>query len=239
MMKWAREETLRTLRVIVFILSLGILFLIAPPSWGDEKETFWVDRFKSLGSDGLPEGWVLEKEPGKQSKIALVKEQENTFLHLLSAGDAFGLKKEISFDIRKYPHLSWRWKVTQLPPKGDIRKREADDQAGQIYVVFPRFPARVNSRSMGYIWDTLAPVGLAGTSTTYSRMKYVVLQSGPEKLGQWLQESRNVYEDYKKAFQEEPPQVGALLLYINTQHINGSAECFYDDLFFSAKAPKK
>ena len=116
------------------------------------------------------------------------------------------------------PYLTWRWKATRLPKGGDIRKRETDDQAGQIYVLFPKFPAMVNTRSMGYIWDAVTPVGTSGTSTAYSKMKYVVLQSGAEKLDQWIWETRNVYEDYKKYFQEDPPQAGAVLLYINTQH---------------------
>jgi hypothetical protein len=113
-----------------------------------------------------------------------------------------------------------------------------DDQAGQVYVIFPKFPTMMNSRSMGYIWDSKAPVGLSGTSTAYSKMKYVVLQSGPERLGQWVSETRNVYEDYKKLFQEEPPRVGAVLLYINSQHTKSSAECFYADIFFSSSPPK-
>ncbi|MGD0625262.1 MAG: DUF3047 domain-containing protein, partial [Thermodesulfobacteriota bacterium] len=139
--------------------------------------------------------------------------------------------------IRKYPYLSWKWKVSKLPRGGDIRKRGTDDQAGQVYVLFPKFPTTINTRSVGYIWDSLAPVGLSGKSTAYGKMKYVVLQSGAAKLNQWISETRNVYEDYKKLFQEEPPTVGALLLYINSQHTRSSAECFYGNIFFSANPP--
>ncbi len=122
-----------------------------------------------------------------------------------------------------------------MPQGGDIRKRETDDQAGQIYVIFPKFPAMVNSRSVGYIWDSQAPVGFSGTSTAYSRMKYIVLQSGHNRLNQWITESRNVYEDYKNLFKEEPPLVGAVLVYINSQHTKSSASCDYMDIIFSSK----
>jgi hypothetical protein len=205
-----------------------------------EKGLLWVDRFAG-GADakGVPAGWDLEKEPGNDSKITLGQEKDVHFLRLLSVGDTFGVKKEMSFDIRQYPFLSWRWRATKLPQGGDIRKRETDDQAGQIYVLFPKFPSMLNSRSMGYIWDSQAPVGFAGTSTAYSKMKYVVLQSGPAKLDQWLTETRNVYEDYKKFFEEDPPTVGTVLLYINTQHTKSSASCDYADIFFSASPPAK
>lgn len=205
-----------------------------------EKGILWVDRFAGgVDAQGVPAGWDLEKEPGSDSKITLEQEKEGRFLRLLSVGDAFGLKKEMSFDIRQYPFLSWRWRATKLPKGGDIRKRETDDQAGQIYVVFPKFPSMINSRSMGYIWDNQTPVGFAGTSTAYSKMKYVVLQSGPAKLNQWITETRNVFEDYKKFFEENPPTVGTVLLYINTQHTKSSASCDYADIFFSASPPKK
>ena len=69
-------------------------------------------------------------------------------------------------------------------------------------------------------------------------MRYFVLQSGTGKLDQWTWETRNVYEDYKKLFGEEPTEVGGVLLYINTQHTQSSAEIEYGDLFFSSQPPK-
>jgi len=157
-------------------------------------------------------------------------------------GDAFGLRKDMSLHIRESPYLSWRWKVSQLPKGGDIRRRETDDQAGQIYVLFPKVPAIFNTLAVGYIWDSRAPVGLYGTSTVYNKMRYVVVESGAAELNQWISETRNVYEDFKKLFHENPPTVGGVLLYVNSQHTKSSAECFYADIFFSSSlptAPKK
>ncbi|MGQ9696053.1 MAG: DUF3047 domain-containing protein [Thermodesulfobacteriota bacterium] len=215
-------------------LIIAITLLSFSQGFSAENEILLVDRFESgINEKGLPQGWSLEKEPGPKSKILIKKEKGVNFLHLFSVNDTFGLKKEISFDIRRYPYLSWRWRVTLLPKGGDIRKRETDDQAGQIYVIFPKFPAMINSRSVGYIWDTQAPVGFSGISTAYSKMRYIILQSGNSKLNQWLLETRNVYEDYKSVFQEEPPLVGAVLIYINSQHTESSAACDYSDIYFS------
>lgn len=237
----AKKGVGRTMNIRA-ILGLSIfLFLGGAGVLPAEEKTdiFVVDRFSSgLDEKGIPKGWSPEKEQGPQSKIALGQEKDLPFVQLLSVNDAFGIKKEFSFDIRKRPYITWKWKATRLPKGGDVRKRETDDQAGQIYVLFPRFPSMINTRSMGYIWDAAAPAGTAGTSTAYSKMKYVVLQSGTDRLGQWIRETRNVYEDYKKYFQENPPEVGAVLLYINTQHTRSSAEIFYGDIFFSTQPPK-
>jgi hypothetical protein len=204
-------------------------------SMAGENGILIVGRFsgEGLGINGFPRGWQL-KSPGNNSKIAIEGEKGDYFLHMLCVNDNIALGKKISIDIRKYPYLFWRWKANKLPEGGDIRKRETDEQAGQIYVVFPKFPSLVNTRSVGYIWDSQAPVGLSGTSTVYSKMKYFVLQSGSVKLNQWISETRNVYEDYQKLFKEEPPHLGGVVLYINTQHSKSSAEISYADIFFSS-----
>ncbi len=228
------------MRRLGFFLVVFLIFGMGTPATSEEKkDTLVVDKFSSgAGEKGLPKGWTQEKDLGPESKITLGQEKDFHYVHLLSVNDAFGIKKEFAFDIRKFPYLTWKWKATRLPKGGDIRKRETDDQAGQIYVLFPKFPAMVNTRSMGYIWDTATPVGAPGTSTAYSKMKYVVLQSGAEKLDQWVWETRNVFEDYKKYFQEDPPQAGGVLLYINTQHTQTSGEIYYGDIFFSVQPPK-
>ncbi|NWF54385.1 MAG: DUF3047 domain-containing protein [Syntrophaceae bacterium] len=204
-----------------------------------ENGVLIVGRFSAeeLDTNGVPLGWQ-RKKPGNNSKIALEVEKEDYSLHILCVNDNIALGRKISFDIRQYPYFSWRWKASQLPAGGDIRKRETDEQAGQVYVVFPKFPSPVNTRSVGYIWDNQAPVGLSGTSTAYSKMKFVVLQSGAVKLNRWIWETRNVYEDYQKLFQEEPPLLGGVVLYINTQHSKSTAEISYSDIFFSSSPPE-
>ena len=228
-----------------FSILMVFSFLLGGGAWAADtgkKDMLVVDRFTEGGDDrGLPQGWSLEKTPGSQSKVSIEKEDDNFLLHLLSVNDSFGLKKEIPFNIQEFPYLSWRWKIHQLPERGDIRNRDTDDQAGQVYVIFPKFPTMVNSRSVGYIWDSAAPQGTSGTSTAYGKMKYIVLESGLGKADQWVEETRNVYKDYKRLFREEPPAVGGVLLYINSQHTKSFAEISYADIFFSAsqtRSPK-
>ncbi|HYB21344.1 MAG TPA: DUF3047 domain-containing protein [Thermodesulfobacteriota bacterium] len=222
--------------ILIVLLILGAGGVSLPQ---EKKEVLVVDRFaEGLNEEGLPKGWILQKGPNKESRISIEQDKQGSFLRLLSVNDTFGLEKKVSFDIRKYPYLSWRWRVLRLPREGDIRKRETDDEAGQVYVLFPRFPTMVNTQSVGYIWDSNAPQGSSGTSTAYSKMKYFVLQSGPGKPDQWTWETRNVYEDYKKLFNEEPPEVGGLLLFVNTQHTQSPAEMEYGEIFFSTQPPK-
>jgi hypothetical protein len=60
----------------------------------------------------------------------------------------------------------------------------------------------------------------------------VVVRSGPAELGKWIAETRNVYEDYKKLFGNEPPLVKGMRFQINSQHTGTSAESYFANVVF-------
>ena len=210
---------------------LGIILVVSSVA---QEGVFWVDKFSvGKGAGGIPEGWTLEKKTGKP-EIKVEQSGDNAFIHFRSNNSSFGLKKELKFELKDYPYLNWKWKITSLPEKGDFLKKDTDDQAAQVYVIFPRFPAKLNTEFVGYLWESNPKnKGKEGESPAWSKSKVIVLQAGPEKLNQWIQEKRNVYEDYKKLFKKEPPKIGGISIYINTQHTQGRAESCYDDIFFS------
>ena len=219
----------QTVAIIVLVyLGIGAAGLLA------QEGLLWVDKFSGKKTDeGIPAGWKLDVRTG-DSDVSLVEAKGNYWVQFRSQNSSFGLRKEVSFDIKEYPYLNWSWKVAKLPEKGDFRKKNQDDQAAQIYVLFPRWPAKVNTDVVGYLWESNAKnKGLEGESPAWSKSKVIVLQAGPEKLQQWVEEKRNVYEDYKKLFGKEPPNVGGLSIYINTQHTQGTAESFFDTIYFS------
>jgi hypothetical protein len=161
---------------------------------------------------------------------------------MVSDQSSFGIKRAVKLNIREYPYLNWTWKAGKLPPGGDVRKSETDDQAAQIYLAFPAtgFPAKLNTPVLGYVWDNEAPKEWTGRSPQLggSKMRYVVVRNKSDKLGHWYVEKRNIYNDYQKLFRDlqggEPagPTQG-ISLYINSQHTKSAAECYIGDIFFS------
>lgn len=180
--------------------------------------------------DGTPKGWRLKEWSGSNPVIRLESEKEITALHLISVSNSFDLYKEFTFDVREYSILRWRWKATVLPKGGDVRSKETDDQAAAIYVPFPRFPAFINTRLVGYLWENKTPKDLKVTSQKFSNTRYIVLESGTEKLDQWVDEKRNIYEDYKTLFGEEPPLAGGITLMIDSDDTHSRAESFFDNI---------
>ena len=186
-----------------------------------------------LNGDGIPVGWELEAFHNHHQIWLEPLENGRFGIRLVSEGSSFGLHKTVDVDLNEFPILSWKWKVDSVPPAGDIREKSKDDQAAQIYIAFPAM-LRFRSPTIGYLWDSNAPVGtIADGHSAVTPIKIIVLQSGKQRLGEWVQERRNVAEDYRRLFgKDSVPKVGRVAIWINTQHTNSSAEATFADLQF-------
>ena len=185
------------------------------------------------GKRGIPNGWQGQNWGSPKYDFTVAAESPERALHLRSDNDSSTISKEMKVDAKQYPILQWRWKVVVLPKAGDARRKETDDEAAQLYVTFPRFPSAVRSRVIGYIWDSNGPVGAIFPSQKVSTITYIVVRSGDADLGKWLTETRNVVEDYKRIYGDEPGEaVGAISISINSQNTKARAEAYFGEILF-------
>ncbi len=200
------------------------------------KDIILLSKFyRGMNKDDIPRGWELDnkKEP---IDISLVEEGGQSVVCFKSDKSAFGLYSKQNFDIRDYPFLNWEWKVTDLPAGGSFLDKDRDDQAAQVYVSFGSlsFFNKPFVKAVGYYWSSTLPVGTEGPCPTWSKSWVIVLQTGREKLGEWVSEKRNVYEDYVRLFDDkDPSDVSALRLYTNSQHTETSSEVLFRNIYFS------
>ncbi len=187
-----------------------------------------------VGTKGIPSGWKGQNWGSPKYDFVVVQDEGRKALHMKSANDGSTISKEVKgkVDLKETPVLEWSWKAVVLPKGGDSRKKATDDQVAQIFVVWPRFPEAVRSRIIGYVWDTTAPVGTIVKSEKTSTVTYVVLRSGTAELGKWITERRNVAEDFRKIYGEDPEHPGAVSISIDTNDTNSVAESFMGAIFF-------
>jgi hypothetical protein len=193
-----------------------------------------TDRLpERLPSAGVPAGWELTEFAGKAS-VELIRSEGRIAVRLRSEGTSFALHRDVVVDVRAYPILTWSWKMARLPAGGDVRDSARDDQAAQVYVVFPRWPSpRTSSDVIGYVWDTRAPAGTTLAHPRAPNVRIVVLQSGSERRDTWLREQRNLAEDYRSLFGGQPPRVGKIALMIDSNDTRSEAETLFGDLTFA------
>jgi hypothetical protein len=214
---------------LLFNCVLLFMFVIVRPAWTEDRIVI-ADFASSVGTPGVPAGWQLKEKSGK-ADFSVVKDGDIAAGRFRSADSSFSLQKEVKVDLKQFPWLTWKWKVTKLPEGGDFRKSKTDDQAAQIFVAFSKTKAIV------YIWDTTAPAGLMESTSPvpFMTVKVVVQRSGPAELGKWITETRNVYDDYKTLYGSEPPAVSGIRLQTNSQHTGTSGESYFADVMFKKK----
>lgn len=189
-----------------------------------------------LPADGVPRGWQLKEFTG-QAAVEVVRNEGRVAMRLRSERASFAVHRDVLVDLKTFPYLSWSWKVTQLPAAGDVRDSARDDQAAQLYVVFPRWPSpRTSSDVIGYIWDSRAAVETRLTHPRASNVRIVVVESGRTALDRWQRYQRNVADDYVALFGKPAPRVGKVALMVDSNDTRADAEAFVGDLFFSRTA---
>jgi hypothetical protein len=191
-----------------------------------------------LPAEGVPTGWELKEWAGRAA-IELVRADQGLAVRLRSAQASFALYRDAIVDLREFPFLAWQWKVARLPAAGDVRERATDDQAAQIYVIFPRWPAPLtNSEVIGYVWDSRAPVGTRVASPKAPNVRILVVESGASRLDSWQRQERNVAADYAALFGRQPPRVGQVALMIDSNDTRSDAEAFFGEIVFSRTAER-
>jgi hypothetical protein len=209
---------------------------------------------QSSPSDHLPSDWTILTFPKieKQTQYKLVAHPGGMVIRAQSRTAASGLIRNLAFDVRKYPWLSWRWKITHVMRKGDLRHKKGDDYAARIYVAFKfdsqnaswwqRVLHTLASTSAGkelpgtvltYIWANQAPMGTVANNPYTDHVKMIVLQTGNDNANQWMSEKRNIANDYHQVFGRQAPAAIGIGIMTDTDNTGESTTAFYGDIILS------
>ena len=226
-------------------------------SWGQPAPVIEVGKFSSdQPGTGLPGGWkpLTFKKIPKQTEYSLVRDGEQVVVKATSNASASGLTKEVAINPKEYPIVRWRWKVENLLKQSDVSRKDRDDYPARLYVTFAYDPDRVSFGrklkykagraiwgdipigALNYIWETKTPVGMIVENAYTDFAQMIVVESGQSKVGLWVEEERNIYEDYKKAFGEEPPLINGVAIMSDTDNTKERAVAFYGDIEFRKAA---
>lgn len=173
-----------------------------------------------------------EKSFKGHTAYAVVQENGQNVLHALSTGSASGLYHEVDVSARELPILSWSWKVARTIAAENAYRKEGDDFAARVYVVFPgRFFWQ--TRALVYVYsDKLLP-GTVIPAPFTANVAVIAVESGNGHAGSWRQETRNYADDFRKYFKAEPPDPQAVAVMTDGDNTGSSAEAWYGDIVFS------
>lgn len=197
-------------------------------------------------------GWGLSS--GKRpTRYRLVRDGEGTALEAFADRAASGLYRRVRVDPRRQPILEWSWRTEQLIPGADLSKGAREDSAVRLVISFHGDPAKLDFEDRAklrlaklfageplpyamliYVWSNALPVEATLPSPQIDRIRMVVVESGKARLGQWLTYRRNVFEDYRRAFGEEPADIVAIGMLTDSDNTQQTARSWYGDITLRA-----
>lgn len=192
----------------------------------------WVRH--EVGARGIPAGWRAYETIGGRPTydFTVVEDEGRRGLRLRSRGDHSTIARRLRISLKATPLLEWSWKIVQFPDGADIRRKESSDLSGHLFVVWPRQPAMLRSRLIGYVWDPKIPADTFEPSRKTGTVTFVVVRSGTAEAGTWVTERRNVAEDFRRIYGEDPEDAGAVALSIDTNDTRASAEAVIGAIAF-------
>ena len=241
----------------VKVLLLAVLLSTPIAVMAESPSVIEVAKFSS-GTVGqaMPDGWkpLTFKKIPKHTSYEVVKDGGVTIVKAISEASASGLTKPVVIDPKEFPIVRWRWKVDNVLKGSDVTLKEGDDFPARLYITFAYDPDKVSFGkklkykagqvifgdipigAINYVWETKTPVGTIIDNAYTDFVKMVVVESGTQKAGMWVDEERNIYEDYKKAFGEEPPMINGVAIMSDTDNTKESATAYYGDIMFKKAA---
>ncbi|MCY7386724.1 MAG: DUF3047 domain-containing protein [Burkholderiales bacterium] len=231
---------------------LALLSLSMPASGTDSPPPF----------SSLAAGQVLPKEfriltlpKIAANKFALVTDEGTTVLRVDSDHGAGSLALPLTTSAGDAPRLlEWRWKVSRVLDKADMRTKPGDDFSARVYVFFDvamdslSFADRTRLRlarmiaapdvptaALCYVWDNKYAVGYTQWSAYSNRAQMIVLQSGSANIGKWMTESRDIAADFRAAFGFDAPAVTGVAVGNDTDNTGELVSTWFGDVSLKKK----
>jgi len=236
------------------VLVTLFLFIFPLSAFSQTEAIIEVGKFsREKVENRLPSQWkpLTFKKIERHTTYVLVKDGEATVVKAISEASASGLTREIQIDPKTYPIVQWRWKVENILQKGDVHKKEGDDYPARLYITFQYDSSKLGffekaryeavrllygqyppTTAINYIWESKTPVSTFIPNPYTNRVVMIVVESGVNRLNQWVSYERNIYEDFKKAFGYEPPLISGVAIMTDTDNTGESAVAYYGDILF-------
>jgi hypothetical protein len=213
---------------------------------GDE-----LAHFSTNVAGGLPAGWepMVIFRNRKKTRYELVNVGDKTVLHAQAAGATSGLMENVSIEPAAHPWLNWEWKIGKQMKSSDNSQRTTEDSPVRIILGFDgdkdtlpfadqilfetakvftgyEFPYA----TLMYVWDKKAPVGTVVKSNRSGRIRTMVVESGLGTVDQWRNFTRNIVEDFQKAYGEKPGKLIGIGVLTDTDDPDEVVEAWYGDI---------
>jgi hypothetical protein len=218
-----------------------------------------IPRFSAAKAGGaLPGEWkhVPLASFKNNTDYTLAVEDGAVVVRAMAHNAASFLADRADFDTHQFPMLSWRWKVAKGIPVANTAEQSKEDAPVRLMVAFAgdtsKLPLKERATASAaqsisgqalpyatlmYVWGSKVAIDSITTSSRSSRIRMLAVAADDQGTGQWHSYTRNLVEDFKRAFGEEAGKVTSIQLMTDTDNTGADAQAYYGDITVGAAKP--
>lgn len=227
--------------------------LAAVPSPAQAPDRFVAGPFSRLApGDPPPAGWAplfFARVPVATRYAAVADAERGGAIEAEALASASGLALSIAPPTDRWRRVAWSWKGLRAIEGGDVTRKAGDDYVARLYVTFRLPPERMSpleraelrlarafvgdhvpDAGLAYIWDARAPAGTIVPNPYTDRVKMIVVESGRDRLGRWLDYERDLAADWRAAFGGDMPPIDGLAIMTDADDTREHALARYGDV---------
>ena len=195
----------------------------------------------------VPAGWKHYKLPGKQATAyAFAPVEQRLALSAVAVASASMLRQTVHTAPEALRNIKFSWKVPALIRSADLSLRETHDSPVRVVLAFEGDRAKFSMKNamlselahamtgeplpyatLMYVWCNQCERGSVIVNPRTDRIREIVLESGPEHLGQWQDYERDIRADFERAFGEAPGALVNVAVRTDTDNTRESTSAWY------------
>jgi hypothetical protein len=207
----------------------------------------------SLASTSDWSAWTLH--PTKRAtRYRLVDLEGERVLEASADRAASGLLHKVDAEASERPILDWRWRIESTVEGADVGDRHADDSPVRLMLAFDgdkatlplgeqMFIERVKLiggqelpyATLMYVWDNAREVESVARNAHTTRIRKIVVDSGPKGVRQWRRHRRDVIADFTRAYGKPPGRLIAIGVLTDTDNTKQAVRAWYGDIRLLAR----
>lgn len=191
--------------------------------------------------------WEHVLLPGKlRTAFRLERHDQQMGLQAHAQSSASMLRHKLRLAPESLGTLRFQWQVQSLIEEADMALRDQEDAPVRIILAFEGDRSRFSPRNamlselsravtgeempyatLMYVWCNHRQVDTVIVNPRTDRIRKLVVESGPQRLRQWLSYERDIRADFEKAFGEPPGALVGLAIMTDTDNTRSSTRAWY------------
>jgi hypothetical protein len=193
------------------------------------------------------EAWHAVPLPGKRpTRYAAVRKEGRAVVHARAEQSASMWRRTVHLTPDQLGEVRWVWRADGLIDDASVADVDREDAVARVVFAFDGDRSRLSPRNRAmfdlaqaltgeappyatlmYVWETSAPEGSVIVNPRTDRVRKIVVDSGRQHLKTWREHRRNLAEDFRRAFGEDPGPLVGIAVMTDADNTRSRAEAWY------------